>query len=532
LREKLYVPMRRLEAFNSLTVVLIVAPLCVGVQMPARPAVQLDEAVFFPFDDFSFPFTHDVHFQLVAGEKQDPVLGLGQPGDPDADVVMFYGTVIRVGDEFRMWYMGREFSQDFYKYGPFRVCYAVSKDGIHWEKPELGLVEYQGDRKNHLVGLLQSDGSYGPIHMIQTLVLYEPEDPDPNRRFKMFYEIDNYIRTGQASVEQDTVPGLVAFSPDGLRWTGSPRNPVVRGNLEPSGLTKFDGCYYVNAHHILPSAYGGRVTVTYASYDFENWTESVNKGFRRAFPSSGIHTGNLREQVHMGASLWNRGNVVLGIYGMWHGDESDDTLKLTMDLGLIVSHDAIHFREPTTDFALIPAKGEKDGVWPALMQGQAFANVKDKTYIWYGSWDEYAWRDKNPINGGGKVRLATWDRDRLGFFHPKSVTGGAWLFGKDNPHAITRTLMIDENDTIFVNAEGLSNEGYLALELLDERFQPLSGFSGPHCAVLSKPGLRQPVHWRGKAQLKGFDKPIRIRVDWEGRSRQDVRLYAVYVSPK
>ena len=29
---------------------------------------------------------------------------------------------------------------------------------------------------------------------------------------------------------------------------------------------------------------------------------------------SGAHQG---EQVHLGAALWNRGNVVLGFYGQW-----------------------------------------------------------------------------------------------------------------------------------------------------------------------------------------------------------------------
>jgi len=520
------------ECWKSLAIVLLLAGLCQAAQLPARPAVDLNEVVLFPFDDYSIPFTHSVHLQLVAGEKNDPVVGLGRPGDPDADVVMFYGTVIRVGDEFRMWYMGREFSQDFYKYGPFRVCYAVSKDGIHWEKPKLGLVEYQGNQENNLVGLVQGDGTFRAINMVQTLVIHEPDDPNPNRRFKMFYEIDNYIRTGKDTIVEDTVPGLAAFSPDGLRWTNSRHNPVVRGNLEPSGLIKFNGCYYVNAHHIHSKEYGGRVTVTYASYDFENWTESVNKSFQRSFPASWVYTGNRREHVHMGASLWNRGNVVLGIYGMWHGHESDDPLKVTMDLGLIVSHDAIHFREPTPDFAMIPAKGEKDGIWPALMQGQAFANFNDKTYIWYGSWDEYAWRDKNPKNGGGKVRLATWDRDRLGYFYAKSTVGGAWLFGKDDPHFITRTLIINEGDRILVNADELSTDGYLTVELLDEQFRPLNGFYGSDSAVLKESGLRQPVLWRDGAQLKGFGKPVRIRVNYTGQNSNSVRVYAVYVAPK
>ena len=31
----------------------------------------------------------------------------------------------------------------------YGVCYATSKDGIHWEKPELGLIEFNGKKNNN-----------------------------------------------------------------------------------------------------------------------------------------------------------------------------------------------------------------------------------------------------------------------------------------------------------------------------------------------------------------------------------------------
>jgi hypothetical protein len=33
----------------------------------------------------------------------------------------------------------------------FGVCYATSKDGIHWEKPELGLIGFEGSKENSTV---------------------------------------------------------------------------------------------------------------------------------------------------------------------------------------------------------------------------------------------------------------------------------------------------------------------------------------------------------------------------------------------
>jgi len=44
--------------------------------------------------------------------------------------------------------------------------------------------------------------------------------------------------------------------------------------------------------------------------------------------------------------VWNRGNVLLGIYGQWHGDRSGDRHLVTMDLGLVLSNDGLHYRSP------------------------------------------------------------------------------------------------------------------------------------------------------------------------------------------
>jgi len=481
---------------------------------------RLPEVVLFPFDDVSIPFTHALEVRLVPGEKYGPVVGLGRPGDPDADMVMYYGTTIRVGGEFRMWYMGREYAADDYDYGPFRTCYAVSQDGIHWKKPSLGLVEYHGTTGNNLVRLDVGDGRHEALKTQSVLVHYEPEDPDPSRRFKMFYETTR--RPG----------GAVAFSSDGLRWKSGEEGEVIH-QYEPSGLIKFDGCYYVNGQQYEPWR-TNRMLKTFASYDFENWTVAKNVGFRRFNPpmrhprrmTGDDREWDLGEQIHMGASLWNRGNVIVGFYGMWHGGQftyPGDIRVVTMDIGLVVSNDAIHYREPVFDAPIISAAREPDGAFPALQQGQGFENVGDKTYAWYGVWDEWAWAFKNnKASNGGLVRLATWDRDRLGYYEVKA----------DGAHFISRPLLPKSGDRVFVNADGLSKDGYLTVELLDGQLRPLSGYSGPDSAVLKTSGLREPAMWGDKTSLDGLDMPIRIRADYKGEQAANVRVYAVYVAPQ
>ena len=55
------------------------------------------------------------------------------------------------------------------------ICHASSRDGIHWEKPALGLVEFEGSKANNIV----LKGPHGGG------VFFDSADPDPARRYKM-----------------------------------------------------------------------------------------------------------------------------------------------------------------------------------------------------------------------------------------------------------------------------------------------------------------------------------------------------------
>jgi hypothetical protein len=85
---------------------------------------------------------------------------------------------------------------------------------------------------------------------------------------------------------------------------------------------------------------------------------------------------------------------------------------------------------------------------------------------------------------------------------------------------------------IFVNAAGLSQESYITVELLDEKLNPLLGYSGSDSIRVTESGLRQPVAWKSKKSLEKFSKPFRIKATWGGTSSAEAYVYAVYVSTK
>ena len=63
-------------------------------------------------------------------------------------------TAFRDGNRVRMWYTGADLTnEDGSKLNtrPIVYCYAESTDGIHWVKPELGLFEFQGSKRNNII---------------------------------------------------------------------------------------------------------------------------------------------------------------------------------------------------------------------------------------------------------------------------------------------------------------------------------------------------------------------------------------------
>ncbi len=73
-------------------------------------------------------------------------------------------------------------------------AYATSQDGIHWDKPTLGLREHQGSTQNNLMLPVTkyefTDGSGKEIASVKgdgTIILkvfYDANEPDPARRYK------------------------------------------------------------------------------------------------------------------------------------------------------------------------------------------------------------------------------------------------------------------------------------------------------------------------------------------------------------
>ena len=72
---------------------------------------SLDEIVLFPFDDHAIPLQRGVQLHLNSHRatcgRSCIVLPPGPAGAPDSEHAAYYGTVIRIDTELRMWYLGQ-----------------------------------------------------------------------------------------------------------------------------------------------------------------------------------------------------------------------------------------------------------------------------------------------------------------------------------------------------------------------------------------------------------------------------------------
>jgi hypothetical protein len=132
---------------------------------------------------------------------------------------------------------------------------AISGDGVHWEKPSLGKVPYKGSANNNMVAI---DGVTPDREkdMILENVVYDPDDANPNRRYKALAGV---------------VGRTLVVSGNGIDWKVLD-TPPISGDDESSLSYDRDNRLFITAiKH--PGPYGRSVYLA-VSNNFDDWTDS------------------------------------------------------------------------------------------------------------------------------------------------------------------------------------------------------------------------------------------------------------------
>lgn len=376
-----------------------------------------------------------------------------------------YGTVLYIPAEkkFKMWYLsGARFPDE----EPIRVngrlvcpnfqllAYAESDNGFHWRLPELGLVDFNGSKENNLCRISRENAE-------GVGVLYDPHDPDAQRRYKAFYwEHDN---CGPRQFDPTTPVNAmsVSFSPDGKSWTDHPGNPVIPQPSDTGHQALYDshlGKYVVYGRF----GAGGRKVARSESDDFVHWTPS-----KRVFETD-AEDGPGAQFYGMGTTIYE--GVYVGLPWMYWAETTQ-----RMDVQLATSRDGIHWERAGDRQTFMPngPKGSWDGGC-IFTAAQPVQRVGDKIFIFYSALkltheEERPSRQERGSYGESSIGVATLRRDGFlsltPYFHEGSIT--------------TKPLSLPEG-TLRVNAD-VADDGEVRVTVLGEdgvvlaESQPVSG---------------------------------------------------------
>ena len=351
------------------------------------------------------------------------------------------------------------------------VCYATSADGIHWEKPALGVVSFQGSSENNLV--VRAAHGAG--------IFKDVAESDPARRYKLF---------GGQQIPGQKRKFQVAFSADGIHWSQPLLCPEigVEGDTHNNAIWAPDLKRYVGITRQWTA--GQRLVMRTESPDFTHWTKALE-----------VLRGDDVSQTYA-MPIFRYEGVYLGLVMM---------INLKTDLvqcELTWSPDTVAWHRIDPGRALIPNStppGDYDA--GCVYAGAVPVVVGDDVRIFYGASNgpHTNWRD-------GFLALATLRRERFAGYvaHP------------EDGMILTQPVRVT-GDQLLVNVTGVSSDpavdvfdeaaGDVAVDVLDEQGDPLAGFSGDD--PVREPvtdQLRQLLRWKNApslAFLKG--RVVRLR---------------------
>ena len=195
-----------------------------------------------------------------------------------------YNTVLKDGDEYRLYYRASWFSKDAENVGDRSenqfTCMAVSPDGIHWTKPELGIIEIEGSTANNAIFAGVNAHNFTPF------IDKKPGCP-ASERYK-----------GTAG---HNFNGLSAYvSADGIHWTVTDYSPILTdGAFDSQNLAFYDTvagkyrCYSRYFHKFEPQrhVYDGVRAIQHAdSEDFVHWGEQIPNTYSPVYPWEHFYT--------------------------------------------------------------------------------------------------------------------------------------------------------------------------------------------------------------------------------------------------
>lgn len=433
-----------------------------------------DRKQLFLDDEFLVERSEGIRY-IVNRPAKHPDNPLIVPDKPWELVLQHYGSVLWDENEavFRIWYTCR--THRYGKDNAVVVGYAVSKDGIAWEKPSLGILDYEGSTETNLVLDMGPGGSGG------VCVLDTPWD-DPKKRYKMLYK----------TIEEGG--GIkVAFSSDGIHWEKYPET-VLGGVFDTFNVALWDGdkfVAYVRINQRPRKRF--RALGRIESEDFIHWTKPTivlspddqDPEDSDLYTSAAFKYDEADRAYFMFPSLFD-----------WR------TGQLTPQLA--TSRDNVNWRRASNREAVIPLGPPDSYESQEIMVGAPSVVKDDKVYVYYHGENRPHWGGTGaPFEMKSGIALATYRLD--GFV---SIEAGDKPYGGS-----VTTIPIQFSGTqLEINAD--ATWGEIRVEILDDTNQVIEGFEVDACEPITGDSVRHRVNWKemSVADLVGTTVKLRIHL--------------------
>ena len=389
----------------------------------------------------------------------EPVLEPEAPWEQDGDDqrVYVYGTVLRDTEsgQFRMWYNRLDL-----------VLYATSSDGIHWNRPALGLYEWKGSKANNIV----LDDFHSPS------VVYNPA-AEPDERYVM---LGRGSRSGRGY--------YVAHSPDGIHWERYPKNPVLTGGDTCTLAFDAHASQYLAFHKrtIMHQGYKRRTVYLASSSDLETWSEPKLVMAPDAADDAQVEREGGRFAQFYNMSAFPYGNQFLGMvtHFRYAGPPERKGLLQSghdgpIDVQLVHSRDGRAWQRCEDRSPVIPNGPHAYDAGCILGVANTPVVVDDELWVYYTA--------ITTTHGGFvpekriTIALAKWRLD--GFV---SLDAG-------EEDGIIRTVPLEcTGNRLLLNA---NVGGRLTVAILDAAGNPLPGYGHRDCNTVTGDSLRHTIAW-------------------------------------
>ncbi|MBT3328287.1 MAG: hypothetical protein HN396_18850, partial [Gemmatimonadales bacterium] len=377
----------------------------------------------------------------------------------DDERVYIYGTVLPSddGEGYRMWYM---------RY-PDQLLYAESDDGIHWRRPDLGLVDIKGSIPNNLL----------PTSYHSPSLVCDCREPDPALRYKMLGVSRDPDRRGYS----------VATSSDGIRWTPSDANPVLTGG-DTCALAQDPVTGQFLAFHKRYHEHRGqerRLVYLSTSDDFHDWSEPV-----LAMAPDDVDDAQTAAEGGCFSQFYNTAAFPCG--DMW--------------LGLVT-----HFRYSGAPPESGPDQSRHDGPIDVQLtcsrDGRTWSRLEDRSPVIPNGPHDY---DAGGILGVANAPVDAGDETWVYYTAITTTHGGctprkkitiaraAWrrhgwvsLDADASGGTVETKPVLADGQRLSVNTNALNGE--LRAEILDTEGNPIPGYGLEACLPIDGDGVRQVV---------------------------------------